>query len=306
MTAGRVLVTGANGFVGGHLVDLLAREFYSVVPVVRTASAAGQLALGDLSTVTSWGEHLTGVDVVVHLAARVHQMNDSDSDALYRQVNVDVTLSLASEAARCGVRRFIFLSSIKVNGECTGPGEAFSAAARPEPEDAYGRSKLAAEQELRILADATGMELVIIRPPLVYGPGVKANFYRLLQLADSPLPLPLATVSNRRDMVSVYNLCDLILCCLAHSSAAGNVFLVSDGRPYSTAELVRVSRIAQGRRPLLFPLSPALLKGLLRLLGRGAMAERLLGNLEVDISHTAASLDWVPPYSLEATLGKML
>jgi nucleoside-diphosphate-sugar epimerase len=199
----------------------------------------------------------------------------------------------------------VFLSSLKAMGEST-PERPFKAGDIEAPEDAYGRSKLSAERELQKIAARSGLELVIIRPPLVYGPGVKANFKLLQKLAALPLPLPFAMVHNRRDMVAVENLCSLMVCCLTHPAAAGQTLLVSDGEAYSLAGILRTMRQVNGRRPGLVPVPPSWLRCLLRLLGRGAMAERLLGNLEVDISETQRLLGWQPVTNLEQTLAQML
>jgi nucleoside-diphosphate-sugar epimerase len=290
-----VMVTGAAGFVGSALCRQLRGAGAAVVAVVRSAQD-GAHALGSFDAGTDFSGVLAGVDTVVHLAARVHVMNDSEADQLgaYRAANVDTTLALARQAAACGVRRFVFASSLKVNGEAS-PLRPFGAADAPAPADPYGQSKHEAELGLRALAAASGMELVIVRPPLVYGPGVKANFLRLMELVRRGLPLPLASVRNRRSMVALDNLVDLLLVCCSHPQAPGHTFLVSDGHDLSSAELVRLIAAAMGRPARLLPVPPALLRAGAAVLGKAALAQRLLDSLQVDIDATRSTLGWTPP-----------
>jgi UDP-N-acetyl-alpha-D-quinovosamine dehydrogenase len=299
-----VLVTGANGFLGRPLGAHLAERGHSVVRAVRSPSgklpaADGVVATGDLEDARDLGDALTGVDVVVHLAARAHVMRDtaSDPEAAFRRANLDATRHLAQEAVRAGVRRFVFLSSVKVNGEQT-TDRPFSENDLPQPEDAYGRSKRAAEQELWRIAAATGLEVVVIRPPLVYGPRVKGNFLRLLKLADTGVPLPLARVRNWRSLVNVWNLCDLIALCVSHPAAAGETFLACDQHDLSTPELIRALRESLGKPPRLFPVPPSLILGASRLAGRKALAARLLGSLQVDSAKAGRLLGWRPTVSV--------
>ena len=242
--------------------------------------------------------------MVVHLAARVHVMNDGAADPLveFRKVNVEGTFNLARQAVAAGVRRFVFLSSVKVNGECTLAGHAFDEAARPAPQDAYGLSKHEAEQGLRQIAAETGMEVVIIRAPLVYGPGVKANFASLVRGVRRGWPLPLGAVRNRRSLVGLGNLVDFIVTCTTHPQAANQTFLVSDGQDLSTADLVRALARATGV-PARLPSVPVwALHGAAALLGKGDAVQRLCGNLQVDITKAREVLGWAPPVSVEEGL----
>lgn len=298
-----ILVTGATGFVGRALIAELSRRQIVYRPISR-AARRGFHAMGAIDGQTDWSEALTGIKTIVHLAARVHVMNDTAADPLaaFRAVNVDATLNLARQAARAGVRRFIFLSSIKVNGEGTTPGRPYKASDTAHPQDPYGQSKWEAEQALLALGDATGMEIVIIRPPLVYGPGVKANFAALMRWVQRPVPWPFGLVDNRRSLVFVGNLVDFIVLCAGHASRGRQVFLVSDGKDLSTGELIARLAKAMGQKPMLLPIPPALLRMAAAMLGRRAAADRLLGSLQVDIGETLAATGWVPPHSVDEGL----
>ncbi|RQO36113.1 UDP-glucose 4-epimerase [Herminiimonas sp. KBW02] len=301
----QILVTGANGFVGRSLCEALRARGTSFIPVVRKKNHNSEIAIGDLRVDTDWGIALRGCDAVIHLAARVHVMNDTTSDPLaaFRAVNVDATLNLARQAVAAGVKRFVFVSSVKVNGEETGehPFTAFDEAA---PTDPYGQSKLEAEIALQELAQVTGLELVIVRPPLVYGPGVRANFLRLMQLVRIGLPLPLGAIKNRRSMVAVDNLVDLLILCAGHPAAAGQTFMVSDDHDVSVSELLRMLAKAMRKRSMLLPLPARVLSGAAAVLGKSAVANRLLGSLQVDIKHTKTTLQWHPPVSMDLALEK--
>lgn len=304
-----VLVTGANGFVGAPLCARLAAQGLRVRAAVRSTSnapaGAEVVQSGDLEAGTDWSAALKDVSEVVHLAARVHVMNEASADPLgaFRRVNVDGTASLARQAARAGVRRFVYMSSIKVHGEHTSPGQAFRAGDLPAPRDSYGVSKMEAEQALRQIASETGMELVIVRPPLVYGPGVRANFAFLMRWLVRGVPLPLASITtNRRSLVALENLIDLVSTCLSHPLAAGETFLISDGEDLSTAELlIRLGR-ALGHPARLFPVPSGVLKLGATVLGRPGVHQRLCGSLQVDIGHTRECLGWTPPVSVDAAL----
>ena len=298
-----ILVTGATGFVGQALCAELSRRQMDYRPVSRSPRP-GFAAIGAINGQTDWSEALADVDVVMHLAARVHVMNESAADPLaaFRAVNVDATINLARQAAGASVKRFIFLSSIKVNGEGTSAGKAFRASDVPRPEDAYGRSKLEAEEALLAISAETGMEVVIIRPPLVYGPGVKANFASLMTWATRPFPWPFGAIRNRRSLVYVGNLVDFILLSARHPAAANRVFLVSDGEDLSIGQLISKLSLAAGRKAWMLPVPPALLEGLAAILGRRAATQRLLGSLQVDIGETRALTGWSPPYSVEEGL----
>lgn len=303
----KLLITGANGFIGKSLQSLLEEQDYQLLLATRSPQppSSKAIAINDIDCFDQWDDHLTGIDIVIHLAARVHQMGEQDPNA-YQRTNVDATLRLAEAAIRCGVKRFIFLSTIKVNGESTQYGQPFSASDQPSPQDSYAVSKFQAEQALKKCVTGTAMELVIIRPPLVYGPGVKANFLRLVNLASNGLPLPFAGIENYRDMVSVANLCDLIAACVVHKDAASKTFLVSDGKAYSTADIIGSVRRVSGLPERLFYLPPGLLKGLLVLVGKKELSARLFGSLEIDIADTKTTLGWSPKYTLEHTLKQML
>lgn len=269
------------------------------------SDAADVEEVGPVDGTTYWGRALDGCSSVVHLAARVHVMLERADDPLaeFRRVNVDGTLNLGAQAAAAGVRRFVYVSSVKVNGESTAADRAFSAADTPAPQDPYGISKMEAEQGLRRIAAETGMEVVIVRPPLVYGPGVKANFAALMRAVQRGVPLPLASVSrNRRSFVALDNLLDLLITCIDHPTAANQTFLVSDGEDLSTADLLYRLGQAMGEPVRLFHVPPSLLQFGANLLGRGDAAQRLLGNLQVDIGHTRNTLHWSPPVSVDEGL----
>lgn len=307
----RCMITGGNGFVGRSLTGHALAKGYDVrLPLRRPQTADKSVGLeaieiGSLSMDTDWTAALRNVDKVVHLAARVHVMNDKSSDPLaeFRRVNVEATVALARQAAAVGVRRFVYLSSIKVNGEFTQEGRAFTAADAPAPEDPYGVSKHEAEVVLRQIADETGMEVVIIRPPLVYGPGVKANFASMMQWLARGIPLPLAAVThNRRSLVALDNLVDLIVTCLEHPAAANQTFLVSDGEDLSTAELLRRMGRAMGHPARLFAVPVPLLKVGADLLHKPDIYRRLCGSLQLDIDKTRELLGWTPPLSVDEGL----
>lgn len=302
-----VLVTGATGFIGGFLLDRLVASGYQVTAAVNAITTG----LPDEVTIlrncaiapdTDWSGKLGGIETVVHLAARVHVMHDTSLDPLaeFRRVNVAGTEHLACEAAKAGVRRFIFMSSIKVHGEEADHPYTEEDPARPS--DPYAISKTEAELALRRIEAETGMEVVIIRPPLVYGPGVKANFLTLLKLVSSNVPLPLANVSNQRSLVYVGNLVDAIIVCMNHPGAAGQTYLVSDGQDVSTPELVRRIATALKKSALLFPFPTGLLRMTGRLVGRSGTIDRLLGSLQVDSSKIRRDLGWEPPFALKQGL----
>jgi len=311
LASGFVLVTGAKGFVGLPLSTALVDLGYQVRGTVRDAFQANDsqetLAVGDINGDTVWTEALVDVSVVIHLAARVHVMNETVVDALsaYRKVNVEGTLNLAQQAVQAGVKRFIFISSIKVNGECTLSDCPFNANDLPAPVDAYGVSKREAEDALRLLGTETGMEIVIIRPPLVYGSGVKANFAALMHAVQQGWPLPLGAVYNQRSLVALDNLVDFIITCIFHPQAANETFLVSDGQDLSTSELVRGMAQAVGVSARLLPVPVWALQAGATLLGKGDAIQRLCGNLQIDISKTRTLLGWVPPVSVADALKAM-
>jgi nucleoside-diphosphate-sugar epimerase len=286
------LVTGTTGFVGSALCSALKSSNYNV--------RLSNQRLNEMD----WSHSLVGIEIIVHLAARVHILRDSAVDPLaeFRAVNVVGTLNLARQAAAAGVKRFVFLSSVKVNGEFTLPNKPFSAA-HANPQDPYGVSKHEAEIGLRKIAAATGMAVVIIRPPLIYGAGVKANFLSLICVVKRGVPLPFGSVTqNCRSFVALDNLIDLIITCIHHPNAANQTFLVSDNEDVSTADLLRRMATAQGVPSRLFPVPLIVLNSAAKLIGKQAVAQRLLGNLQVDISHTMNTLNWQPPISLDEGL----
>jgi nucleoside-diphosphate-sugar epimerase len=297
----RVLLTGATGFVGKALSVALARDpDVDLTCAVRRSGLGcpGKVVVtGELDGGTDWSEALDGRHVVIHSAARAHIMKDEVVDPLaeYRRVNLDGTLNLARQAANAGVKRFIFLSSIKVNGEQTRPGKPFTESDEPDPQDAYGVSKREAEDGLMSLARESDMEVVIIRPVLVYGPGVKGNFATLNKLVSKGVPLPLGAVKNRRSFVALGNLVDLVTTCLDHPAAANQVFLAGDGRDMSTPELLQEVAAAMGKSARLVPVPEGLLMFSATLLGKKAVAQRVLGSLQVDISKARNLLGWSPP-----------
>ncbi len=307
----KVLVTGANGFVGRAVLTCLsAMNGMEAVAAVRRVDAltelgASAVTVGDLSAQTDWSSALVGVDAVVHTAGRVHVINDKSQDPLaeFRRVNVEGTAALARQAAAAGARRFVFLSSVKVNGEFTEAGQPFTADDVPAPKDPYGVSKHEAEQLLRQIAADTGMELVIIRPPLVYGPGVKANFESMAKWVSCGIPLPLAAVTeNRRSLVALDNLVDLIVTCLNHPAAANQAFLVSDGEDLSTKQLLKRMGAAMGHPAHMFSLPPALLKLGAIVLNKPGVYQRLCGSLQLDIAKTRHLLGWTPHVSVDEGL----
>jgi nucleoside-diphosphate-sugar epimerase len=311
----KILVTGANGFVGGALVNQLAidRECKRVVAAVRRKAKSlpegvRPVLVGDLSPTTDWRAALHGADTVVHCAARVHIMPENAANPLqtYREVNVNGTLNLANQAAQAGVGRFVFVSSIKVNGEATQYGYPFTADDVPAPLDPYGMSKLEAEQGLREIESQTGMEVVVVRPPLVYGPGVKANFASMMRWVAYGMPLPLGAIDNARSLVALDNLVDLLVTCLKHPAAAGQTFLVSDGEDVSTPELLRRIANAMGKKVLLLPLPAFVLECTAFILGKGSVVRRLCGSLQVDIDKTRCLLGWTPPLTLDQGLHKVV
>ena len=299
-----VFVTGASGFVGKALVRKLTADGYSVTAVPRRQDAARHFHCNQVDSYDDGIRLITAHSCIVHLAARVHVMSDKADDprSAFRAANVDLTLNLARHAAAAGVRRFIFLSSIKVNGEETLPGHAFGADDDCAPHDSYAISKMEAEQGLRKIAADTGLEVVIIRPPLVYGPGVRANFAALMHAVARGLPLPLGRIDNRRSLIALDNLLDFIAACIEHPAAANQTFVVSDGVDLSTPELIR--RIARAvRKPArLIPVPLWMLKTGAALLGKQEKLQRLCGNLQIDISKTRELLGWKPPFSVDESL----
>lgn len=306
----RVFVTGADGFVGSALVhNLRQNNKFIVTGATRSKNQQEicgyeKIAVGNIDGATDWINRLRGQDVVIHTAAKTYGQKSITDQQLteLREVNVHGTLNLAKQAASMGVKRFIFISSIKVNGEQTKVGAPFSENDKPNPSDAYGVSKLDAEDGLICLSRETEMEVVIIRPPVVYGPGAKGNFSKLIQLIHKGRPLPLGAVNNKRSFVSIYNLTDLIVTCIDHPDAANHVFLVSDGEDLSTAELVKCLALAADKKIRLLYVPPSLMKVSAMCIGKSAYAIRLLGSLQVDHSKANNVLGWKPPVSINEGL----
>lgn len=312
-------VTGANGFVGRAVLQTIADHGGRAVALVRDAKAVETLPQSEVREVgsihgrTDWQAALDGCSAVIHCAARVHVMRDAAADPLdaFRQINRDGTRRLAQSCAACGVGRLVVVSSVKVNGETTsfdplsGKGIPFTAADRPAPDDPYAISKYEAEEAATGIAAETGLELCIIRPPLVYGPGAGGNLDRLVRLVRAGLPLPFGAIRNRRSLIGVRNLADLLVHAATRDAAAGRIFLASDGEDVSTPDLVRHMADALGRPARLFPVPVALLKAAAGLAGRGADIERLTGSLQIDARPLADTLGWTPPHTLAAGLRDM-
>lgn len=305
----KILLTGATGFVGGHILKHLYKE-HEIACLGRQKPTEwnGLFLQASFESTDLSSLDLSGFDVVIHSAARAHVMNDESDKPLdeYRKVNTAATFNLAQRAASQGVKRFIFISSVKVNGESTDT-RAFCADDAANPLDDYGVSKAEAEAQLTALAESSGMDIVIIRPPLVYGPGVKANFASLFKLAGKGVPLPLGGFNqNRRSMVSIYNLVDLIEKCLADPRAANQIFLVSDGADISTCELVKRLAEAQGKSSWMIPIPLKAFQVVGQLTGKSAVIDRLAGSLQVDIQKNQLMLDWTPPYTMQQSLERMM
>ena len=296
----KVLVTGANGFIGKSLSSRLEACGHDVIRAVRKKTHSQETPVGNIGAETDWLEKLHDVECVIHCAARVHVMKELHAEALaaYRSVNLEGTRRLAEQAAQAGVRRFIYLSTIKVNGESTLPGKPFLSSDAASPQDSYALSKREAEKTLFEISKQTGLEAVIVRPPLVYGPGVKGNFASLVSLVRKGVPLPLATIDNKRSLVGLDNLVDLLVRCIDHPQAAGRVFLVSDGQDLSTTELIRSLAESMRKKTLLIPVPKKILLLLGKITGRLAQVQRLVGSLQVDITNTRELLDWTPPVSV--------
>jgi len=305
---GTTLVTGATGFVGAEIVRQLRAAATPVRLAVRTATGdADEVEVGDIGAATDWSNALAGVERVIHCAARVHQMDDRAADPLaaFRAVNRDGTEALGRQARAAGVKRLVFLSSIKVNGETTRGRGPFTAADAPAPQDPYGRSKWEAEQRLHGIAAETGLEIAVIRPPLVYGPGVRANFARMVSWVARGRPLPLGLCHNRRSLVSVTNLASLAIAASEHPAAAGATLLASDNDDVSVRELLARIGVAYRRPARLLPVPPSLLRLAGSLTGQRAAIDRLCDPLRVDSDDARRLLGWQPPASMTATLAEM-
>ncbi len=305
MSDTRLLVTGAAGFVGEALCREAVAHGFSVSAAVRAdpgekCGGCRIVRVPDISSDTDWTSALEGVGVVIHLAARVHVMQEEAADPLaeFLRINLHGTINLARQAARAGVRRFVFVSSIKVNGEQTAEGWPFSDSDVADPQDAYAVSKWQAEQALWQISRETGLEVVVLRPPLVYGPGVRGNFLRLLQLTDRRLPLPFAAIHNQRSLLYLGNFVDALLLCATHPAAPGRTWLLRDGEDISTPELLRLLALGLGKRSRMFPVPLMLLRGVAGIVGQRAAMERLTGSLRADDMPIRTELGWTPRFSL--------
>jgi len=304
----QVLITGADGFVGSALCRALEAAGFAVRRAVRRSPGARPpltYPIGEVNGDTDWSAALDGAGCVVHLAARTHVLRETALDPLedYRRINVAGTRALARQAAAAGARRLVFVSSVKVNGERT-LDRPYTEDDAPRPEDAYGVSKWEAERELGRVAAETGLETVVLRPPLVYGPGVKGNFLRLLAWTARGVPLPFASVDNRRSLIYVENLADAIRAAIAAPQAAGRAYLVSDGEDVSTPGLVRALAQALRVKARLFACPPAALSAAAALLGKRAEAARLTGSLQIDAARIRRELAWRPPHALAQGLAE--
>ena len=306
-----ILITGYSGFIGSHLSKELRHNFNLKFLGRSTPKHQSEFFCSDINSTLDYTHILRNIDVVIHVAAQSHFVRKrfinttSDAYKSFRDVNVYGTLNLAKQSIKSGVKRFIFVSSLKVNGESTHKGKVFTNTDKSYPEEPYGISKADAEFELKQLSQETGLEVVIIRPPLVYGEGVKANFAALLNLVTKKIPLPFGLMNeNRRSLVSVYNLVDLIETCIHHPNAANQTFLVSDDHDLSTTEMVTLMAKVQGVKPWLLPVPVWMLKLLGKITGKSDMISRLTDSLQVDITHTKETLDWTPPYSVEEGFAK--
>ena len=308
-----ILVTGSTGFVGATLIEELIKENFSVTAIVRDVSSnkfsptVNLINVGHLTPSLNWGYALQGVNTIVHLAARAHILHDKSKDPLtsYRYINVDCSLNLARQAAMAGVKRFIYMSSIKVNGEFTALGKPFTAQDIPMPQDFYGVSKYEAELGLRAIAEEFGMELVIIRPPLIYGPLVKANFLSMMNWLWRGIPLPLGAVTeNRRSLIFIDNLVSMIFACITNPAAANQTFVVSDDEDISTTELLECMTLALGRPLKLVAVPVTLISPIISLIGGPSISQRLFGSLQIDIKRTKDLLGWSPEVTLDEGLRK--
>ena len=304
----KILVTGANGFIGTQLSETLANSGHQVRNTARSIAPnnpiTSEMITCDLESADNLDHLTTGCDAIVHLAGRAHVMSDdpATSESLYLSANVVVTRRLAQSAARTGVKRMILMSSVKVNGESTTIDSPFTSQDTPNPQDPYGRSKTQAEQTLWDVASTSGLEGVVIRPPLVYGPGVRANFASLIGIVDRGIPLPLGSIRNKRSFVSVDNLIDCIATTLQTPNAGGQTFLVSDGQDLSTPELIRAIASSLHKSPMLIPIPTALLKLAATTAGKRNAYDRLCGSLTVDIALTKQKLSWTPPFTVQDSL----
>lgn len=306
-----ILLTGATGFVGNRLLAKLQDKGHLCRAAVRRPSSSvdvqtDSVVVGEVDANTDWSKAVKDIEVIVHLAARVHVMHDQADNPLveFRKINLDGTRSLAEAAVKAGVKRFVYISTIKVNGEAT-KDSPFTSQDAPSPSDPYAIAKWEAEKALQEISQESGLEVVVIRPPLVYGPGVKANFLNLIKLVRKRVPLPLAGIKNKRTLVALDNLVDLIMNCCEHPDAAGHIFLAGDDESVSTAELIAKIAGAFGQRSPAFSLSPILMAWATRLLGKQAVWHRLSESLQVDTSEAKKVMGWQPVTSMDEELKRI-
>lgn len=303
-----ILVTGASGFVGKALCKSLVQQGDIVTAVVRGASAKipnVKLVVTNLSSQTDWQDTLKNIDIIIHLAGRAHVMKETEDDPYkaYAEINIEATRHLAEQAALCGVKRFVFVSTVKVNGESTGLN-AFNEFKQVLPEDDYAKTKYEAEKALNHIAKKTKLEVVIVRPPLIYGEGVKANFKNLIRLSQSGFPMPFGAIHNKRSLLYIENLIDFLLLCTNHPKAANETFLISDDDDVSTTQLIQTIAVASNKKSLLLPIPMGWLTLLLKLIGKQSLSLRLFGSLQVDITKAKTLLNWCPPYSFKEGISK--
>jgi nucleoside-diphosphate-sugar epimerase len=304
-----ILITGASGFVGSHLCNFFEAKGISYTAVVRhpiNCLKNAKLIVEQISSDTNWEQSLKGIDAVIHLAGRAHVMNDLSKESFrnYASINIDATINLATQAAIHGVKRFVFISSIGVNCNCS--EFALNEGLKPDPKGYYALSKKIAEEELREIALNTNLEVVIIRPPLVYGSGVKANFKKLIEISRTKLPLPFGAVHNKRSLIYVENLIDFILLCTTHPKAANETFLISDDEIVSTKDLLVSLAEAQNKKLLLLPIPLGLLKLLFRMFGKHILYTKVCGSLFLDMTKAKSLLGWKPPYSFKQGIAKTI
>ena len=311
----KICVTGAEGFIGMSLCKALSslnkaiRGFVRTIDSNKNSSEIEYVPVGDISSKINWKDQLKGYDCIVHCAGKAHNMSKNKDFDVYHLVNTESTRRLAEQAAEAGVKRLVFLSTIKVNGESTGKissREAFTNNDMPDPQGAYAISKLKAEEVLWKISTKTGLEVVVVRLPLVYGKDVKGNLARLIKLIKSDIPLPLSMIKNQRSMIGIDNLVDLLICCTDHPNAAGKTFLVSDGKDLSTSELINFIASSMGRKARLFPVPLFLLKFLGFIFGKQKEVNRLIGSLKINSNYTKKMLNWKPPLSVEEGIRKMV
>ena len=310
----KILVTGASGFIGYNICKSLSKSGIQVCGVVRSINSFSlknikYKIIDSIDNKTNWKDILVDVDKIIHCAGVVHKMNNNKSLETYRPTNLDGTKRLAEQAIEAGIKRLVFLSSVKVNGESTyqiNMKQKFSYEDKPNPQDLYAKSKLGAEKSLWEISSRTGLEVVVVRLPLVYGNGVKGNLERLIKLVKSRIPLPLSLVKNQRSMIGIDNLVDLLIRCIDHPEASGKTFLASDGEDLSTPELIKLIASSMRKKANLFPFPISMLKFLASVLGKREEINRLVGSLRVDNSYTKEILNWVPPISVEEGIRRMV